>query len=227
MLRNFISVTGITQEKDLPKRVKGELLQHSDIDYIFIPGNRPRAKELTHISISVDIKNRRIIKGPMGNVVILDGLKKLKVCYIPESRSKRTIQVELYLPYNTHIELPDEVKDIENVNIYIGDAYFELLEGRKIYSFIFYMLDLEYKSKQYLREDYEEKIETPDTEELENEPKENMPPALETTEDFFVELQKALLPFTGNDSEFSFEDDLDEGNDEDESKYEDEDNGET
>ena len=56
MLRNFISVTGITQENDLPKKAKGELLQHSEVDYIFIPSNRPRVKELTHISISVDIK---------------------------------------------------------------------------------------------------------------------------------------------------------------------------
>lgn len=221
MLRNFISVTGITQEKELKEKVKGQLLQHSDIDYIFIPSNRPRAKELTHISISVDIKNHKVIKTPIGTVVILDGLKKLKLCYIPEGRSKRTIQVELYLPYNTHLELPDEVKDLDKVDIYIGDAYFELIEGRKIYSFIFYILDLKCKSEQSVRCDFEEEFEESSfqesTEEIpESEPKENMPPPVNTTEDLLSQLQKVLLPFTSNEADFNFEDDFiddfDEGN---------------
>ncbi|NLZ47197.1 MAG: hypothetical protein GX895_00145 [Clostridiales bacterium] len=228
MLRNFISVTGITQEKDLPKRVKGELLQHSDIDYIFIPGNRPRIKELTHISISVDIKNHRIIKSPKGSTIVLDGLKKLKITYVPEGRSKKTIQAELYLPYNTYLELPDGVNDIGKVDVYILDAYFELIEGRKIYSFIFYMLDIEYKSKKSHRRYSDEDPEDVDTEESEIEPKENMPPKLESAEDFLNELQKSLFPFTNNESEFSFEDDLDEDNiDEENTDYDEKDNGET
>ena len=202
------------------------MLQHSEVDYIFIPSNRPRVKELTHISISVDIKNHRIIKGPKGNILILDGLKKLKVCYLPESRSKRTLQVELYLPYNTHLELPDEVKDIDNVDIYIGDAYFELIEGRKIYSFVFYILDVQLKSEQSFRKDLDEKLEAENKEIPENALKENTPPPLDTAEDFLTELQKALLPLTSNEAEFSFEDDLDESN-YDEEKSDDKTNGET
>lgn len=228
MLRNFISVTGITQEKDLPKRVKGQLLQHSHIDYIFIPSNRPRVKELTHIGVSVDIKNHRIIKGPKGSVIILDGFKKLKVCYIPENRSKRTIQVELYLPYNTHIEIDGDVKAISNIDIYIGDAYFELVDGRKIYSFIFYILDMDYKSASSLKEDlYEERKTTAREDSRKNERRENIAPPLEDTDDFLTQLQKALLPFTDNNHEDDFQEDLDDGDDHYENNIYIEDDGET
>lgn len=144
MLRNFISVTGITPESKLPKEIKGELLQHSDIDYIFIPGSKPKVKELTHIGIQVEIKNQRKIKAPTGTIVIVDGVKKLKLSYVPLGHSKRNIQLDLELPYNTFIELPEGIEKPNSIDLYVADAYFELVDGRKIYSYIFYMLNIDF-----------------------------------------------------------------------------------
>ena len=210
MLRNFISVTGITQEKIYLRGSRDNCYSIPILTiYLYLATGLVKT---THIGVSVDIKNHRIIKGPKGSVIILDGFKKLKVCYIPENRSKRTIQVELYLPYNTHIEIDGDVKAISNIDIYIGDAYFELVDGRKIYSFIFYILDMDYKSASSLKEDlYEERKTTAREESRKNERRENIAPPLEDTDDFLTQLQKALLPFTDNNHEDDFQEDLDDG----------------
>jgi hypothetical protein len=201
MLRNFISVTGITPENKLPKEIKGELLQHSDIDYIFLPSSRPKVKELTHIGIEVEIKNQRVIKAPTGNVVILDGTKKLKISYVPLGHSRKNVQLELELPYNTFIELPDGVESLSNLDIYIADAYFELVEGRKIYSYIFYMINVDYLHITTSVEPSEE------VEEDEEEIQENSEPK----EDFLDELRRALSPYNADDFE-DHEENYDENN---------------
>ncbi|WP_163195866.1 hypothetical protein [Clostridium thermarum] len=203
MLRNFISVTGITPESNLPKEIKGELLQHSDIDYIFIPGSKPKAKEVTHVGIQVEIKDQRIIKAPTGTIVIVDGVKKLKLSYVPLGHSKRNIQLELELPYNTFIELPEGVEKIKGIDLYVADAYFELVEGRKIYSYVFYMLNIDFFNTTTLEahEEEEPMEETTAKEEGEvperEEYKENNAPG----DALLSELRKALSPYIEDDFE--------------------------
>lgn len=152
VLRNSIDITGITPEEELPWKAKGDLLDHSDVNYIFIPGNRPRAKSISQVSVSVELKSKRIINSPVGKTVILDGIKNVKITYTPVGHSRRKLDVFLVLPYNTVIKLPESVKDSENIDVYIGDAYFHLIDGRKIYNYIYYILDIEYSHEQDLLE---------------------------------------------------------------------------
>lgn len=195
MLRNFISVTGITQESKLPKEIKDALLCHSDIDYIFIPSSRPKIKEITHIAVRVELKNQRIIKAPTGTIVVLDGLKKLKISYVPLGHSRKNIQLEIDVPYNTFIELPDGVENLNNLDIYIADAYFEVVEVRKIYNYTLYMINI----------DCSEKSGAPETEPEES--LEEKDEAKEPSQDFLSSLKEALFPYVEVDD---FEDNNDE-----------------
>lgn len=196
MLRNFISVTGITQESNLPKDIKDALLCHSDIDYIFIPSSRPKIKEITHIAIRVELKNQRIIKAPTGTIVVLDGVKKLKISYVPLGHSRKNIQLEIDVPYNTFIELPDGVENLNNLDIYIADAYFEVVEVRKIYNYTLYMINIDCSEESQSRETEFDEL---------SEGEENK--AEEPSKDFLSSLKEALFPYVKEDD---FEDNNDE-----------------
>ncbi len=147
ILRNSIDITGITPENELPSKIEGSLVEHSDVDYIFIPGGRPRARVINKVSVGVEIKSKRIIKAPLGTAVIIDGVKNIKITYSPIGHSRRRITINLQLPYNTFFELPHGISDSDDIHVYVADAYFELVDGRKIYNYIFYMLDIKYKNK--------------------------------------------------------------------------------
>lgn len=222
MLRNLISVTGITQENKLPKKIKGDLLQHSDIEYIFIPSSRPKVKELTHIAIQMEITNQRIIKAPTGTIVVVDGIKKLRISYVPLGHSRKNIQLEHSIPYNTFIEIPESTESLGNVDIYVVDAYFQLVEGRKIYSHTLYMLNVEYVQSTKATKQAEAEMEQ-DSESV-KESREEEPEGSEAVEeiqddniktepeqDFLSSLREALAPYIDG----SFEDSYNPSNDED------------
>ncbi|MDP4091568.1 MAG: hypothetical protein Q8930_20170 [Bacillota bacterium] len=163
ILRNSIDITGISLEGELPRQIRGDFSEAYDTSYLFIPGNRPRPRAISEISMSVELKEEKIINSPAGKIAILDGVKNIKVTYLPVGHSRRRINVLLALPFNTSVKLPESATDIEDINIYIADAYFQLVEGRKIYSYIYYILDVDYPHKPLPIEVEEEETELHDT----------------------------------------------------------------
>lgn len=141
IVRNFINVAGLADENNLPDKVKGQLIQYSEIDTIFIPDNQPDIKSIFQIMIKVEIRSSRSIKTLAGYTVILDGVKKLKIIYTQNDASGKAVFLDLELPYNTFVELPDYIK-IDNIDVLILDAYFNLLDKRRIYSHLLYLVNV-------------------------------------------------------------------------------------
>lgn len=141
IMRNFISITGLVNENDLPHEIKGQVVQYSETETIFIPDHQPDVKSIFQIIIKVEITNSRKIKTPGGYTIIIDGIKKLKIIYTQNNNSDRANFLDLELPYNTYIELP-EYTTLENISVYILDAYFSLLDNRKIYSHFLYLVNV-------------------------------------------------------------------------------------
>lgn len=142
MLRNFIDILGITSENELPRITNGQQILYSDIDYIFIPDNKPKIKDIYQISVNMHITSTRLISTGSDKIVVVDALKKLKIVYTQEDNNEKASILTLELPYNTFYQLQNNSSGYEEVNIYIADAYFKVIENNKIYNYMLYYLDI-------------------------------------------------------------------------------------
>lgn len=145
IVRNFIHISGITPEEELPSRINGQVIQHSDVETLFMPEDNG-VKSIFQVIIKLNIVSKRKIDAPLGSIVVLDGIKEFKVVYSDYDDSSKVSFATLRVPYNTFIELPDKDTIIEKIDTYIMDAYFELLDSRRIYSHMLYLVNVEYNS---------------------------------------------------------------------------------
>lgn len=139
IIRNFIKVSGISGENELPGCVNGQIVQYSENNTIYIPKTKSEIHSLYHVIIEVDIKSYRKINNPFGTTIVLDGVKRLKITYCSNDKDRKANFLNLELPYNTFVELPENMV-MSNFKTYIIDAYFSLLSKRSIYSHIVYMI---------------------------------------------------------------------------------------
>ncbi|MCY6369531.1 hypothetical protein [Clostridium ganghwense] len=147
IIRNHIDIVGITPEEQLPHKIQNsQVVEYSEVENIFIPKHNPNIKNIYQIVLDVNLISKREVNIPVGRVVVLDGVKKIKINYAEKGHSQKVNIVNLELPYNTFVELPDK-KEIGNVNVQIVDAYFELIDNRKIYSHIVYLVNVHYKEE--------------------------------------------------------------------------------
>ena len=155
IIRNFIKVSGISSENDLPSSVKGVVIQYSETETTFLQDIKTGIQNIFQINLHVNLRPGRTINTPFGSTVILDGSKKLKILYVEDSKERNARFLDLELPYNTFIELPKKAKFENNIFIHILDAYFSLLDNNKLYSHILYYIALEYSQLNQIDELFE------------------------------------------------------------------------
>jgi len=158
LIRNFINVVGITPENQLPKKNQGQIIQHAETEVIHIPDNYARIKSIHQVMIQVKPLSRHKINNPLGNIVILDGVKEFKIIYEEDSEKNQAIMINLAIPYNTFWELPAGVNDVLESSIYVVDAYFSLLDSSRIYSHIIYLIDIHYHPAEMIKPVPEKKL---------------------------------------------------------------------
>lgn len=147
IMRNFIHVIGITPEEELPNKINGQVIQYSDVETIYIPENKPAAKNIFEVQVQVEITSSRLISTPLFRTIIIDGIKKYKIIYTSNDSSDSANFFVVNTPYNTFIELPDNCRNRDNAKVYIMDAYFDLLDDKRIYSYILYLVHAPYDEK--------------------------------------------------------------------------------
>ncbi|MGO5073463.1 hypothetical protein ACTQ4K_05825 [Clostridium sporogenes] len=156
MLRNFIDIIGITKEEELPSKINGQIIQYSEVDYIDIPEDKPKINDIYQIAIKADIKSTRTINAPTGKIVVVDGEKSFKIIYSEKSPSEKANTLNLKLPFNTFIDIEDKQEEIKKIDIYILDVYFQIVTNEKLYSYVLYMINVQYCNvinNKFLRED--------------------------------------------------------------------------
>lgn len=141
VVRNFIDIVGITPENELPREILGQIIQNSEAEKILIEDNVD-IKNIYQIVIKVDIKSNRVIDTPLSKIVVIDTLKEIKVLYY--DKDDRVGVLELKSPYNFFIDMEDKKDEIENIRIYIADAYFQLISKKELYNSILYIIDVHY-----------------------------------------------------------------------------------
>lgn len=132
IIRNLIKISGISQENDLPKNMNGQVIQYTDHETISIPEESPEIQGLFHIMIELDVKSSRQIRTPVGTTIVLEGMKRYKILYSSKSDRNNAFYLDYDMPYYTFFELPKGVT-MENVRVYIMDAYFKVMGSRSIY----------------------------------------------------------------------------------------------
>jgi nitrate reductase NapAB chaperone NapD len=146
IVRNFIDIIGITPEGELPHMNRGEIIEYSDHENIFIPDTGIAIESIYQIVIVWKIKSHRMLNTPLGKINILDGVKELKIVYTDMKQEGEARILTVERPFNTFIDLPHNA-DIENTEVFIADAYFQLLDERNIYGHYLYVIDVQYRNE--------------------------------------------------------------------------------
>lgn len=150
-VRNFIHILGITPSHELPNKMHGQIVLYSDIENLNIPLDRPNAKSVYEIIIELEITSSRKVSIPSNDILIIDGLRKFKIIYMSEDENKEAIIIDIIKPYNTFVELPKKIDDIQDIKVYILDSYFDLIDKREIYNYNLYLINVVYDDNQYSR----------------------------------------------------------------------------
>lgn len=146
IVRNFIDIIGITPENELPHVNRGEIIKYSDQENIFISEPDIAIESIYQLVINWRIKSNRMLNTPLGKLYILDGVKELKIIYTDKAGVGEARILNVERPFNTFIDLPQNAS-IENIGIYIADAYFHLLDERNIYSYYLNVIDVQYRNE--------------------------------------------------------------------------------
>lgn len=149
IIRNFINISGLSNIDDLPKYTNGQQVQYSEIETIFIPENQPDIKSIFQILIKTKFVSKRIIPTHVGNTIVIDGIKELKIIYSQTDNTGKAIFSNIELPFNTFIEMPNDIIT-ENISIYVLDAYFSMLDKRRIYSHFVYLLNVNFDIPEFV-----------------------------------------------------------------------------
>jgi hypothetical protein len=144
IVRNSIIISGIAAENELPKGINGQLIEYSEIDYAYIPGNMPPVSRINKIDVKVSCQHGRTINAPSGRIIVLDGTKNISLDYISSGYYQGDYTVNLEMPFNTFIDLPNNAGEVKAVDVYIVDAYFRMVSSGKIYNHILYMVNVSY-----------------------------------------------------------------------------------
>ena len=142
IIRNSIHITGITPEDELPKKIKGQLIEYSEVEHIYIPEEKPKLGNIHQITIDLETISHRLINAPTGKIIVLDGIKKLKIIYSHKGYEDRVNIANIKIPFNTFIEFPKDSMKVEDISIHIVDAYFTPVQPRKLYSYTLYMVNV-------------------------------------------------------------------------------------
>lgn len=152
IVRNCIDIIGITPENELPNKINGQHIEASETENLFI-GNNIRIKNIYQIIIDKGIKETRIINTPINKIIVIDGYKKFKIAYYDINNNMGIL--ELTTPYNLFFDIENSKVEIEKINLYIADAYFDLINRKVLYCHIIYIVDIHYfgNRRRFLKKD--------------------------------------------------------------------------
>lgn len=141
IVRNFIDIEGLSSYEDLPKIIKGQVVQISECENIQLFNTKLNIKNIFQILINIEVKSTRIIETPINTLSVVDGVKNFRILYYNKSNKAGILDIKT--PFNTFIELKNRKEEIKNINIHVIDAYFQLLPYNVLYSHLLYYIDID------------------------------------------------------------------------------------
>ena len=142
IVRGFIKISGITDVNDLFNLNSVHIAQFAEKDTIYLPEDSPGIDNIFEIILKAEILSCRFIRTPAGTTIVFDGIKSLKIISTEINSEGKAKFSYIKLPFNTFIESTNVVEKLQNYEIYIIDAFFSILDAKRIYSHITYLLHL-------------------------------------------------------------------------------------
>lgn len=169
MIRNSINVVGLANEEDLQAGLNGHIIKYSEVETLLLPSYKSEAKCIKEVKVNVTITSKRLVTYPDGKLLIISGLKELKVKYTENSPEEMECVASIQSPYYTVSEINldtekngsetvgSETEGIVKVNTHVLDAYFHKVDPRKISAHFVYLIEIlwEYEQEDQREEDYD------------------------------------------------------------------------
>lgn len=156
-IRNNIEIEGIQQSGGILENAY--ILNYFENGTIFVPKGKGKIKYLNKVIIKIDSIEGRIINTPGGKVLSIYGRKIYSLIYSEKSHD-RAQKADLNLPLIAYVYLPPEVEDFCNLEVSVLDAFFEVIDNRKIHNHILYLIKFDKK------ESLENKVKQNETENI-------------------------------------------------------------
>lgn len=145
IIRNNIEIEGIKQGENV--NYGSYVLNYWENGPVFLPRSKGKIKYLTKVIIELNSIDGNIINTPAGKVLSIYGRKIYSLIYSEKSHD-RSQRSSVDLPFLSYVYLPKEVEDFCNLEVSVSDAFFEVIDNRKVYSHILYLIKFDKREKE-------------------------------------------------------------------------------
>lgn len=151
-IRNDIEIEGIDSRENV--NYGSYVLNHWENGPIFIPKSKGKIKYLTKVIIELNSIEGKVIVTAAGRILSVYGRKLYTLIY-SEKAHDRPQKSYLDLPFLAHLYLPPEVEDFCNLEVSVSDAFFEVIDNRKVYNHTLYLIKFDKKENEIINKDSE------------------------------------------------------------------------
>lgn len=149
-IRNNIEIEGVSNRENI--NYGSYVLNHWENGPIFLPKSKGKIKYLTKVIIELNSIEGKIITTAAGRVLSIYGRKLYTLIYSEKSHD-RSQKTYLDLPFLAYVYLPPEVDEYVNLEVSVSDAFFEVIDNRKVYSHVLYLIKFDKKEKEEIEND--------------------------------------------------------------------------
>lgn len=138
MLLNCINIEGIVEESNLKEIClnKCELCDYNS--YINLNHNTG-IKDIYQISLESSLKSNKFLSFKDDNILILKGITLVKILAVEDTSSNNIIFLEENVYFN--FSFKRKVKELNNIEIFIIDAFFDIVNSNKIQCSLTYLFN--------------------------------------------------------------------------------------
>lgn len=149
-IRNNIEIEGINNGENI--NYGSYVLNHWENGPIFLPKSKGKIKYLTKVIIELNSIEGKVITTAAGRVLNIYGRRLYTLIYSEKSHD-RSQKTYLDLPFLAYVYLPPDVNDFCNLEVGVSDAFFEVIDNRKVYNHVLYIIKFDKKEKEEETED--------------------------------------------------------------------------
>ncbi|KMT21378.1 hypothetical protein [Clostridium cylindrosporum] len=156
-IRNNIEIEGIENRSIA---LEGSyVLNYWENGPIFLPRNKGKIRHLNKVVIEIDSVEGRVINTPAGKVLNIYGRKIYSLVYSEKSHDKLQ-RTNINMPFMAYVYLPLEVEDFCDLEVSVIDAFFEVIDNRKVHNHILYLIKFNKKSMEAIEksEEFQEEV---------------------------------------------------------------------
>lgn len=137
LIRNNIEIEGVELKDGIDDN--SYVLNYWEDGPIFLPKSKGKIRHLNKVIIELNSIEGKVIMTPAGRVLNIYGRKLYYLIYSEKSHD-RPQKASIDLPFIAYVYLPKEVEDFSDLDVSVMDAFFEVIDNRKVYSHTLYLI---------------------------------------------------------------------------------------